>query len=231
MRDLEIRGAGNMLGSQQSGHITAVGFDLYCQLLKQSVSAFKGEKVKPRVEVQVRLDFIAFDPADEIQEGEKPEVSGQKSEPTLVINISREVATYVTVPNPQSPIPNPQSSISKTPKAPAYLPLSYITDPRLRIEVYRKLAQSTEKSALQKISQELRDRFGPLPRAVDVLLQVAELKLIASEKAVTVIETREDKLLLTRLGDLLTLGDRLPRLMKTEPEARLKEIKRVLLAM
>ncbi len=228
MRDLEIRGAGNMLGSQQSGHITAVGFDLYCQLLKQSVSAFKGEKVKPRVEVQVRLDFIAFDPADEIQAGEKTEVREQKSEPTLEIHISRDVATYVTVPNPQSPILNPQSSVSK---APAYLPLSYITDPRLRIEVYRKLAQSTDKSALQKISQELRDRFGPLPRAVDVLLQVAELKLIASEKAVTVIETREDKLLLTRLGDLLTLGDRLPRLMKTEPEARLKEIKRVLLAM
>jgi transcription-repair coupling factor (superfamily II helicase) len=48
MRDLEIRGAGNLLGAQQSGHITAVGFDLYCQLLKQSVAALKGEKVKPR---------------------------------------------------------------------------------------------------------------------------------------------------------------------------------------
>src|ERR1041385_3992956 len=50
MRDLEIRGAGNLLGAQQSSHITAVGFDLYCQLLKQSVAASKGEKVKPRVE-------------------------------------------------------------------------------------------------------------------------------------------------------------------------------------
>ena len=39
MRDLEIRGAGNLLGSEQSGHITAVGFELYCQLLKQSVAA------------------------------------------------------------------------------------------------------------------------------------------------------------------------------------------------
>ena len=45
MRDLEIRGAGNLLGSEQSGHITAVGFELYCQLLKQSVSSLKGEKV------------------------------------------------------------------------------------------------------------------------------------------------------------------------------------------
>ena len=58
MRDLEIRGAGNLLGSEQSGHITAVGFELYCQLLKQSVSALKGEKVKPRVEVSVKLDFL-----------------------------------------------------------------------------------------------------------------------------------------------------------------------------
>jgi transcription-repair coupling factor (superfamily II helicase) len=58
MRDLEIRGAGNLLGSEQSGHITAVGFELYCQLLKQSVGSLKGEKVKPRVEVAVRLDFL-----------------------------------------------------------------------------------------------------------------------------------------------------------------------------
>ena len=58
MRDLEIRGAGNLLGSEQSGHITAVGFELYCQLLKQSVSSLKGEKVKPRVAVSVKLDFL-----------------------------------------------------------------------------------------------------------------------------------------------------------------------------
>src|SRR5471030_1193602 len=77
MRDLEIRGAGNLLGSEQSGHITAVGFELYCQLLKQSVSALKGEKVKPRVEVQVRLDFLALSPGEADSE---PESRGQKSE-------------------------------------------------------------------------------------------------------------------------------------------------------
>ena len=58
MRDLEIRGAGNLLGAEQSGHITAVGFELYCQLLKQSVGALKGEKVKPRVEVQCDAGFF-----------------------------------------------------------------------------------------------------------------------------------------------------------------------------
>src|SRR5205085_12090500 len=65
MRDLEIRGAGNLLGPQQSGHITAVGFDLYCQLLQQSISALKGEKVKPRVESQVRLDFLSLNAGEE----------------------------------------------------------------------------------------------------------------------------------------------------------------------
>ena len=59
MRDLEIRGAGNLLGAEQSGHIAAVGFELYCQLLKQSVSSLKGEKVQPRLNVNVRLDFLA----------------------------------------------------------------------------------------------------------------------------------------------------------------------------
>src|SRR5213075_608930 len=63
MRDLEIRGAGNLLGPQQSGHITAVGFDLYCQLLKQSVSSLKGEKLPARINVQVRLDFLGIDSA------------------------------------------------------------------------------------------------------------------------------------------------------------------------
>jgi transcription-repair coupling factor (superfamily II helicase) len=59
MRDLEIRGAGSILGTAQSGHIMAVGFDLYCQLLRQAVAQLKGEKARPRLEVEVRLDFVA----------------------------------------------------------------------------------------------------------------------------------------------------------------------------
>src|SRR5258708_35831574 len=59
MRDLEIRGAGSILGTAQSGHIVAVGFDLYCQLLKQAVQQLKGAKLRPRLEGEVRLDFVA----------------------------------------------------------------------------------------------------------------------------------------------------------------------------
>ncbi len=174
MRDLEIRGAGNLLGSEQSGHITAVGFELYCQLLKQSVASQKGEKVKPRVEVQLRLDFLGDAAA---------------------------------------------------------LPENYATEPQHRIEIYRKVAQATEKSALEVLQKELRDRFGPLPPSVELLLLVAELKILASERSVTVMEVKEDKLMLTRGGDFITLGGKFPRLTKKDAKGRLKEIKKLLLAL
>jgi transcription-repair coupling factor (superfamily II helicase) len=190
MRDLEIRGAGNLLGSEQSGHITAVGFELYCQLLKQSVSALKGEKVKPRVEVSLKLDFLGSE------------------------NANRETGST-----------NPASRITHY----ASLPHNYINEPQHRIEIYRKLAQANEKSALESLQKELRDRFGPLPSAVELLLQVAELKILASEKSVTNIEVKEDKLMLTRQGDFITLGGKFPRLTKKQAGARLKEIKKLLL--
>ena len=63
MRDLEIRGAGNLLGTQQSGHIAAIGFDLYCQLLKQSVSKLKGEPSADRVEISLHIDFVCTNEA------------------------------------------------------------------------------------------------------------------------------------------------------------------------
>lgn len=177
MRDLEIRGAGNLLGSEQSGHITAVGFELYCQLLKQSVSSLKGEKVKPRVEVQVRLDFLALNPAQE------------------------------------------------------RIPFNYISDSRHRIEVYRKLAQAADKPALQSLERELRDRFGPVPAPLALLLQLGELKILASDRGITAIEVKEDKLMLTRANDYLMVGSKFPRLTRTQPAARLNEIRKLLLAL
>ena len=174
MRDLEIRGAGNLLGAEQSGHITAVGFELYCQLLKQSVGSLKGEKVKPRVEVRVALDFLGD-----------------------AIN----------------------------------LPAKYAPESQQRIEIYRKLAQATDKAALEILQKELRDRFGPVPPSVELLLAVGELKILASEKSVTVIEVKEDKIMFTRHGDFITLGGKFPRLTKQDVKVRLKEIKKLLLAL
>ena len=62
MRDLELRGAGNLLGSEQSGHIAAVGFQLYCQLLQRTIARLKGENVPDLVDVTLNLDFLDFSP-------------------------------------------------------------------------------------------------------------------------------------------------------------------------
>ncbi|MBU3665026.1 MAG: transcription-repair coupling factor [Chthoniobacterales bacterium] len=63
MRDLEIRGAGNILGTEQSGHILAIGFEFYCRLLKKAVARLKGEKPLARPDIKVHLDFVSTDPA------------------------------------------------------------------------------------------------------------------------------------------------------------------------
>ena len=60
MKDLEIRGAGNLLGTKQSGHISQIGFELYCQLLRQSVERLKGRKDATRGETSFKADFICF---------------------------------------------------------------------------------------------------------------------------------------------------------------------------
>ena len=186
MRDLEIRGAGNLLGAEQSGHITAVGFELYCQLLKQSVGSLKGEKVKPRVEVAVRLDFLG--PS-----------AGEQSAPDK--NFS------------------------------AHVPASYVPDARQRIDIYRKVAQATEREAIGSLRRELRDRFGPLPAPVELLLQVADIRILAGDRGVTTVETRDGKLMLTRNDNFVTLGGKFPRLTRKESKARLKEIQLLLQSM
>ena len=67
MRDLEIRGAGNLLGTKQSGHIAAVGFDLYCQLLRQSIDRLRDGKTTQRVDVTLRTDFLIFNEGEYLQ--------------------------------------------------------------------------------------------------------------------------------------------------------------------
>lgn len=59
LRDLELRGAGNLLGSEQSGHVAGIGFELYCRLLRESVSRLKGDDVSLRPSATIRIDFLA----------------------------------------------------------------------------------------------------------------------------------------------------------------------------
>jgi len=72
LRDLEIRGAGNILGAEQSGHIATVGYDLYCQLLDKAVRALKGdaaERAPERPEVEIDLDLEAYLPDEYVPHG------------------------------------------------------------------------------------------------------------------------------------------------------------------
>ena len=62
MRDLEIRGAGNILGREQSGHIATVGYELYCQLLEQAVGSLRGEKKPPPPDVHIEIGIDAYIP-------------------------------------------------------------------------------------------------------------------------------------------------------------------------
>lgn len=62
MRDLEIRGAGNLLGAEQHGHMEAVGYDLYCKMLSEAVKEAKGQVVMDDFETTIDLDIDAFIP-------------------------------------------------------------------------------------------------------------------------------------------------------------------------
>ncbi|WP_131103627.1 transcription-repair coupling factor [Ornithinimicrobium sufpigmenti] len=125
MKDLEIRGAGNLLGGEQSGHIEGVGFDLYVRLVGEAVAAFKGEAEEPPAEVKIEL------PVD------------------------------------------------------AHLPHDYVPGERLRLEAYRKLAQVGDEAELDRIREELVDRYGTPPPPVETLLEVARLRTVARAAGIT----------------------------------------------
>lgn len=153
LRDLEIRGAGDLLGTRQSGHIAAVGFHLYTQLLAQAVRHLKGR-------------------------GEPPSLPA--TPPTLTIDL---------------PVPT-------------YIPTTFIAEPSLRIQLYRRLAELQTIDAVKEIERELIDRFGPLPAAVKGLLYQLQVKLLAMPANVTAIANENGQ-----------IGIRLPYLATTNRSA------------
>ncbi len=202
LRDLEIRGAGNILGVAQSGHLTAVGFDLYCQLLRQAVAKLRGEKVRARIEVEVRLDFAALTEAEFTRRG-----IASAPEPGW-----RPAAEEEAAPGAPAPI------------WPAFLPSSYIEESSLRIQAYRQLAGLTTGTELDQLRTNWRDRFGPLPAAAENLLMFARLKLAAARHKVQQIEVRQDRVMFTRAGELLLTAGKFPRLTARDPALKVKEI-------
>ena len=121
LRDLEIRGAGNILGSEQSGHIQMVGYQMYCVLLAQAVKKLRGE------------------PFEEI--------------PTVSIDLG-----FTT-----------------------YIPKNYIPTDRSRMEVYRKIAVAKNVDDIKQIKAQLSDMYGPVPDEVELLLELAGLRIAAAK--------------------------------------------------
>ncbi len=136
MRDLEIRGAGNVLGAEQSGHMMDVGYDLYLQLLQEATAQLKGEAPVRRTEC------------------------------TADILIS------------------------------AGLPQSYVSDAATRVDLYRRIAMISTPEDYRDMQDELLDRFGDLPKAVQALLDIALLRADASRAGIFEISQKNGALLL-----------------------------------
>jgi transcription-repair coupling factor (superfamily II helicase) len=118
----------------------------------------------------------------------------------------------------------PEFAAATDEMAPAFLPSGYISDPPARIEAYRKLADAPDEAALDNLRSEWRDRFGPLPPAVENLLVLQSIRLSAVSKRVGSVEAREGKLMLKKKGDYVLFGGKFPRLTSPTPENRLREV-------
>ncbi len=206
MRDLELRGAGNLLGSEQSGHIVGVGFELYCQLLRQSVARLKGEKSAAVVRAAVKIDFVRV--------GEAAPAAGRGRHEdgyTALRDAEHAAAGAVTV-----------AHIA------ARLPPAYLGETRLRLDIYRRLALAGSLPALKEIEAELRDRFGPFGDEVCALLLVTEIRLRAEQRGLLAVETEGSRLKCRRNSgrpdDWVMPGARFPRLTTPKPLLRLREI-------
>jgi transcription-repair coupling factor (superfamily II helicase) len=204
MRDLELRGAGNLLGPQQSGHIVGVGFELYCQLLRQSIARLKGDRTAAAIRAAVKLDFVF------VGEGE-PAADRRPYEDGYTVLRDAELA-----------------AAGECPKIQARIPFSYIGETRLRIDVYRRLALAESLAGLRAIEAELRDRFGKFGDEVRALLMITEIRLRAEQKQVRIVESEGNRLkCLRRSGPhdhFILLGKRFPRLTAPRPLLRLREI-------
>ena len=187
MRDLEIRGAGNLLGTQQSGHIAAIGFDLYCRLLRQSIDRLRGIEPTYRVDTQVKADFLCMSEGAAAVAGDS--VLG------------------------------------------AYIPSSYVSSVRARMECYTALAQAVSLEETDNIQRVWRDRFGELPEQSRNLLLLQKIRILAARRGISIVEISGQKLLLTRNNDYILLNKRFPRLQKKKPADQLEEVRHLLSTM
>ena len=208
MRDLELRGAGNLLGAEQSGHIVGVGFELYCQLLRQSVARLKGDRAAATVRASVKLDFVFLGEGTPADGGNR----GRRQDGYTAIKDAEDDA----VAGP------PVGAVQ------ARIPSSYLRETRLRIDFYRRLALAANPAALRQIEADLKDRFGKYGDDLRALILVTEIRIRAEQKGLLSVESESNRLKCLRNSgrrdDWVMPGARFPRLTATRPLLRLREI-------
>jgi transcription-repair coupling factor (superfamily II helicase) len=166
MKDLEIRGAGNLLGGEQSGHIADVGFDLYIRLVGEAVAEFRGDDHEPEAEMRIEL------PID------------------------------------------------------AHLPTDYVESERLRLEMYKRLAEVRAEADLAAVADELVDRYGALPAEVEALLAVARFRVLARSAGLREVVSQGNFI---RFGPADLLESRQLRLKRLYPGAVIKDVAKMIL--
>jgi transcription-repair coupling factor (superfamily II helicase) len=210
MRDLELRGAGNLLGAEQSGHIVGIGFELYCQLLRQSVARLKGEKTAAAIRANVKIDFVFV--GESLARDAATADRGRHSDSYTAIRDAEHVA----------------GGAVEVDRIQARIPSAYIAETRLRIDFYRKLALADALPALKQIESDLRDRFGKFGEEVKALLLVTEIRVRAEQMGIVSVETESSRLKCLRNSgtrdDWVQVGTRFPRLTAPKPLLRLREI-------
>jgi transcription-repair coupling factor (superfamily II helicase) len=182
MRDLEIRGAGELLGRKQHGHIAAVGFDLYCRLLAKSVEELKKEGAGEKLQVAGGNGQVRDDADGETSGVQRSSFSVHRSEP---VRYDDPLAPAVTLDLPLR----------------ALIPEEYVAQQALRLRLYRRIAGVTDTAAIDALAEELVDRFGPLPVEVQNLLYQVRIKVLALAAGVTSIG-RDSEQLVLRSDDL-----------------------------
>jgi transcription-repair coupling factor (superfamily II helicase) len=113
----------------------------------------------------------------------------------------------------------------------AFIPRRYMNESRWRIDGYRKVAELNSVEEVGALRTEWQDRYGPQPEPAELLLGLAELKLLAAERRVHLIEVQADKLVMRRGQDFLMVGGKFPRLTERLAKNKLGEIKKWLLAL
>jgi len=211
MRDLEIRGAGNLLGSQQSGHIAAIGYELYCKLLKATVDRMARERrMKAAREVQIAEKLGIPKPApieraavqvlsndeSEILESERVSVmGGEDGAPEALLTNLDDGRGIPLSKQVLDSLDEEMSGSDLELGVRAFLPDSYVPNVKMRIEAYRLLDTIKDRKSYDAALADLRDRYGRPPAEVKRLMDLFLVKNRLANSTIKLITYSRDRYL------------------------------------